>query len=98
MDAVNGKYHDERRVITREEFEQLKDTDAYVKYIWSFGNNGSGYLWGKDIEQIKCQACRIIVGDTTQERRTEYANFIHLLSDNNESLDKALYQSTNNQT
>ena len=53
MDAVNGKYHDEKRIITREEFEEQKDTDAYVKYIWSFGNNGSGYLWGKNIEEIK---------------------------------------------
>ena len=44
MDAVNGKYHAENRVITREDFENLKDTDPYVKYIWSFGNNGTGYL------------------------------------------------------
>lgn len=50
MDAVNGKYHDENRVITREDFESLKDTDPYVKYIWSFGNNGTGYLWVKKLK------------------------------------------------
>lgn len=87
VDAVYGKYHDERRVITREEFNDLKDTDAYVKYIWSFGNNGLAYLWGKDIEEIKCQACRILTADTLHDRRTEYAHFIHLLSDNKDLVD-----------
>ena len=37
LDAISGKYHNEKRVITREQFEAEKDTDAYVKYIWSFG-------------------------------------------------------------
>ena len=87
IDAVHGKYHDENRVITREDFEQLKDTDAYVKYIWSFGNNGQTYLWGKDIEAIKCQACRILTAETIKTRRTEYARFIHLLYEHKESLE-----------
>lgn len=81
LDAVNGKYHDENRVITREDFEALKDTDAFVKYIWSFGNIGARYLWGKDIEAVKCQACRIILGETIFERRMAYARLIHLLSE-----------------
>ena len=68
IDAVYGKFKDEHRVITREEFEDLKNTDAYVKYIWSFGNNGSGYLWGKDIEEIKCTACHSLVDDELRER------------------------------
>lgn len=87
LDAVYGKYHDERRVITREEFNDLKNTDAYIKYIWSFGNNGLAYLWGKHIEDIKCQASRIIVGESMKERRTEYAHFIHLLGENKDVLD-----------
>lgn len=87
MDAVNGKYHNENRVITREDFENQKDTDPYIKYIWSFGNNGIGYLWGKSIEDIKCQACRILTADTIKERRVEYAHFIHLLSDDKKLLE-----------
>ena len=47
MDAVNGKYHDEKRVITRQDFENQKDTDPYIKYIWSFGNNGTRLLMGQ---------------------------------------------------
>ena len=53
MDAVNGKYHDEKRVITREDFENQKDTDAYIKYIWSFGNNGTRLFMGKTNRRYK---------------------------------------------
>ncbi len=53
VDAVNGKYKDEKRWISREEFFKLKDTDAYVRYIWSFGNNGRDYIYGKNVEEIK---------------------------------------------
>ena len=81
MDAVNGKYKDEKRVITREDFNQLKDSDAYVKYIWSFGNNGNGYLWGEDIEEIKQQACRFLIDGDLNDRRLNYVKFIRLLKD-----------------
>lgn len=79
IDAVYGKFKDEHRVITREEFEDLKNTDAYVKYIWSFGNNGSGYLWGKDIEEIKCTACHSLVDDELRDRRLAYMKFVKML-------------------
>ena len=82
IDAINGKYHDEKRVITRENFEELKDIDPYVKYIWSFGNNGTGYLWGKDIEKIKCQACRCLLENDVKERRLAYIAFIKMLKGN----------------
>lgn len=44
IDAVNGKYADESRVPTREEFHALKDSDPYIRYVFSFGNNGKDYL------------------------------------------------------
>ena len=53
VDAVNGKYKDEKRWISREEFFKLKDTDAYVRYIWSFGNNGRDYMFSREIEETK---------------------------------------------
>lgn len=53
MDAMDGKYKDEKRWISREDFFRLKDTDPYVRYCWSFGNNGQDYLYGKDIEEFK---------------------------------------------
>lgn len=81
IDAVYGKYRDERRVITREEFNDLKDTDAYVKYIWSFGNNGQAYLWGKDIEEIKQTACHALMDETLTERRLAYIHFLKMLKE-----------------
>ena len=53
VDAVNGKYKNEKRWISREEFFKLKDTDAYVRYIWSFGNNGRDYMFSREIEETK---------------------------------------------
>lgn len=79
IDAVYGKYHDERRVITREQFNAEYENDAYIKYIWSFGNNGQAYLWGKDIEEIKQTACHALVDETLNERRLAYVHFIKLL-------------------
>ena len=38
-DAIAGKYADETRWISRDEFFAHKDTDPYVRLIWSFGNN-----------------------------------------------------------
>lgn len=52
-DAVKGKYKDEKRWISREDFYKLKDVDTYVKIVWSFGNKGSNYLYSKDIEPYK---------------------------------------------
>lgn len=52
-DTLAGKYANERRWISREDFSRLKDVDGYVRCIWSFGNQGDGYLFGKDKEPIK---------------------------------------------
>lgn len=53
IDAINGKYADEKRWISREDFFRLKDTDAYVKYCWSFGNGGYSYAYGRSLEHWK---------------------------------------------
>ena len=53
LDAIHGKYRNEKRWISREDFFRLKDTDAYVKYCFSFGNDGQTYMYGKDIEPWK---------------------------------------------
>ena len=54
--GINGDYNYDKfkpEFITREKFAELKDVDGYVKYIWSFGNKGDAYLFGKDIEEQK---------------------------------------------
>ena len=52
-DAVEGKFKDERRWISRDDFLRLKDSDPYVRYCWSFGNAGQDYLYSKEVEPWK---------------------------------------------
>ncbi|MDD4690125.1 MAG: DNA adenine methylase [Eubacteriales bacterium] len=56
LDAIKGKYKNESRWISREQFLAEKDKDNYIRWICSFGNNGQDYMFGKDIEQIKKEA------------------------------------------
>jgi len=53
LDALNGKYADEKRWISREEFMRLRGVDAYVTFCWSFGNDMRNYIYGKEEEPIK---------------------------------------------
>lgn len=53
LDAAQGKFKNETRWISREDFFRLRGTDSYVRYIWSFGNNGRDYLYSKSIEPYK---------------------------------------------
>ena len=52
-DAAHGKYRDDRRWISREDFERLKSQDAFVACCWSFGNNLRDYMYSKAIEPYK---------------------------------------------
>ena len=53
LDSISGKYKDEKRWISREDFMRLKDTDLYVSLCWSFGNNRKNYLYSKEVEPLK---------------------------------------------
>lgn len=53
LDAIQGKFQNEKRWISRKEFFELKDKEPYIKYCWSFGNNGRDYLYSKEIEPYK---------------------------------------------
>lgn len=72
--AIAGKYKNESRWISREDFKRLKDSDPYVRWIWSFGNSGSDYMFGKDIEELKKLAHFYLFEngyDGTPKKRTE---------------------------
>lgn len=56
LDAINGKYNFDNFTpewIDRETFLQKRETDGFVKYGWSFSNNGIDYIYGKNIEETK---------------------------------------------
>lgn len=53
LDAINGKYANETRWISREEFFEKRLNDPYIQFCWSFGNNGRNYMYSKEIETWK---------------------------------------------
>lgn len=53
LESVHGRYHYENRWISREDFYRLKDSEPYIRYCWSFGNNGKSYLYSKELEPWK---------------------------------------------
>ena len=52
-DAITGKYNNEDRWISREDFLRLKDTDGYVASCFSFGSNFQTYAYSPEIEPKK---------------------------------------------
>lgn len=52
LDAIRGRFKNEDRWISREDFKRLKDTDPYVRLCFSFGNDQRAYAYG-DIEPYK---------------------------------------------
>lgn len=60
LDAMDGKYKDENRWISREDFFKLKDDDPFVACCWSFGNDWKTYMYGPNIEPYK-KACHYAI-------------------------------------
>lgn len=63
-DAIKGKYNPNifiPKFITRDEFYKQKEKDGYIKWIWSFGNNGNDYIYGKNKEEIKREMHNLVV-------------------------------------
>jgi D12 class N6 adenine-specific DNA methyltransferase len=55
-DAIEGKFNYnvfKPKFVSREEFFKKKDSCAYTRIIWSFGNNLRSYLFGNHIEKYK---------------------------------------------
>lgn len=52
--AVNGELTDPKYLewVSREEFHAKKNTDPFVRLVFSFGNNGSNYMYGPDSEPL----------------------------------------------
>ena len=51
--AIHGGYAHEDRWISREDFERLKDTDAYAAMCYSFGNDCRTYMYARGLEPYK---------------------------------------------
>lgn len=51
--AIHGKFKNETRWISHEEFDKLKNVDPYVAFCFSFGNDLKSYAYGEDVEPYK---------------------------------------------
>lgn len=60
LDAIEGKFANETRWISHEDFFALKDKEQYIATCWSFGNDCSYYIYGIPIEPSK-KACHYAV-------------------------------------
>lgn len=69
--ALLGKYKDRYEWVSREDYNRLKDTDPYIRYCWSFGNDGKSYIYGKELEPFK-RACHIAIVDRDFKELKEY--------------------------
>ena len=79
-DAMHGQYRDEKRWISREDFERLKGKNAFVACCWSFGNNVRCYMYSQAIEPYKRALHYAIVFDDfapMQELMPEVAQAVH---------------------
>ena len=81
VDAVNGKYNNERRWISREDFFRLKDTDPYVACVWSFGNDCQTYMYGKDVEPFKKALHEVHFAETKEQRTEAMARYRRLVAE-----------------
>lgn len=79
QNAVNGIYNMDKytpRVIDRDTFFRECDNDMMVANVWSFGNGGKSYCYGKHVEEFKLKAFEMLTRETVAERYTAYRNFI----------------------
>lgn len=74
LSAINGEFEGYTTVPTREEF--FETDDEAMKIMNSFGNDRTTYLYGKEIEPIKTEAAKMIVGGSIYERKKAYSRFI----------------------
>ena len=64
--AINGEFNYQvfkPKWVSKEEFHAKKEGDAYIRCLWSFGNNQKGYLFGPDIEPYKKSMHNAVVFD-----------------------------------
>lgn len=89
QDCINGKYNYQNfhpEWVSREQFKRDKENNGYIKWVWSFCNDGMDYMYGKTMAEDKRKVFEFIVngiesdvtegikleGDTVQERRLDW--------------------------
>ena len=86
--AIHGKFKNETRWISHEEFDKLKNTDPYVAFCFSFGNDLKSYAYGEQIEPYKKALHYLVVFQDESLMKEIFPNidfsFVHKIKDVNE--------------
>ena len=75
-DAIDGKYRNECRWISRDDFFRLKDIDPYVRLCWSFGNDMKTYMYAPKVERFKKHMHAIFSAGTPTSARLAWKGFV----------------------
>lgn len=75
-DAIDGKYRNECRWISREDFFRLKDDDPYVRLCWSFGTGMQAYLYSPEVERFKKHMHAVFFAGTPTSARLAWKGFV----------------------
>lgn len=75
-DAIAGKYRNECRWISRENFFRLKDDDPYVRLCWSFGTGMQTYLYDPEVERFKKHLHAVFFAGTPTIARLAWKGFV----------------------
>jgi len=85
--AIHGKFKNENRWISHEDFDKLKNIDPYVAFCFSFGNDLKSYAYGKDIESYKKALHYLVIFQDESLMKQLFLNvdfsFVHDIKDIN---------------
>ena len=65
-ECTEGKHSHRTEWISRKDFQRLKDTDIFVRIVYSFGNSQKAYLYSREIEPYKRALHQAIVDGNYQ--------------------------------
>jgi len=86
--AIHGKFRNETRWISHEDFLRLKNNDPYVAFCFSFGNDLKSYAYGEQIEPYKKALHYLVVFQDESLMKEIFPNidfsFVHKIKDVNE--------------
>ena len=77
-DVAAGRYRGRHEWIGREDFARLKDADAWVRLVWSFGNDQRTYLYGMDVEPYKRAVHGMLTAGSVAERRRAFREVVRM--------------------
>lgn len=102
-DVLEGNIPDGSEWISRDEFYRRKDTDPYVRLVWSFASNQRDYIYSREIEPYKKAVHEMIYAPTPNERRLKFKEVCRLmqelyLSENKENTPPRIKESNTTKT